>query len=467
MRGTTTLCILGASGDLSSRLLLPALGQLLTLEPERDVRLLGAGQDDWDDEHWQGVVRAAFATMDASGPAVEALLRSTRYRRADVTDPDALEGLLAASEGRVALYFALPPAVAAQAGAALAGTTRPPGLIVALEKPFGADEAHAHALNERLATILPESQVHRVDHFLGRSTVLNVLGMRFANRVFEPTWSAEHIESVVIRYDEQLGLEGRADYYDHAGALVDMLQSHLLQVLAIVAMERPASLDEGELRDAISAALHATRVWRDDPVASSRRARYTAGRVGDREFAAYADAPGVDPARDTETLAEVTLQVATERWAGVPFTLRSGKALGALRREIVMRFKPLRMPTGFTGTPQPDALRIVLGPDRIDLAININININGESESGSGSGSDPFSLDRAVMSASFTDGGLSPYGEVLAGILDGDPTLSVRGDTAEQCWRIVQPVLDAWRAGAVPLDEYAAGTQGPSGWAPL
>ncbi|HPZ34114.1 MAG TPA: glucose-6-phosphate dehydrogenase, partial [Microbacteriaceae bacterium] len=153
--------------------------------------------------------------------------------------------------------------------------------------------------------------------------------------------------------------------------------------------------------------------------------------------------------------------------AGVPFTLRSGKALGALRREIVMRFKPLRMPTGFTGTPQPDALRIVLGPDRIDLAININININGESESGSGSGSDPFSLDRAVMSASFTDGGLSPYGEVLAGILDGDPTLSVRGDTAEQCWRIVQPVLDAWRAGAVPLDEYAAGTQGPSGWAPL
>lgn len=455
MSGTTTLCILGASGDLSSRLLLPALGQLLTLEPWRDVRLLGAGQDDWSERHWRGVVRAAFATMDASGPAVDALLRSTRYRCADVTDPDALEEVLDGSAGRVALYFALPPAVAAQTGAALAGITRPPGLILALEKPFGTDEAHAHALNERLATIVSEAQVHRVDHFLGRSTVLNVLGLRVANRVFEPAWSAEHIASVVIRYDEELGLEGRAGYYDHAGALVDMLQSHLLQVLAIVAMERPASLDEGELRDAISAALRATRVWHNDPVTASRRARYTAGRVGDRDFVAYAQAPGVDPTRETETLAEVTLEVDTERWAGVPFTLRSGKALGALRREILVRFRPLRMPSGFTGTPKPDELRIVLGPDRIDLAININ----GEG--------DPFSLDQVVMSASFTDGGLSPYGEVLAGILDGDPTLSVRGDTAERCWHIVQPVLDAWRAGRVPLDEYAAGTQGPRGWAPL
>lgn len=456
MTGITTLCILGGSGDLASRLLLPALGRLLTVEPTRTVRLIGAGQDAWSNEHWRDVVRQAFATMDASGPAVDALLQTTSYQHTDVTDPAALAALIAAGEGRVAIYFALPPAVTARACAALGAVSLPGDLILALEKPFGTDEVSAHALNALLATLVPEERVHRVDHFLGRSTVLNVLGMRFANRVFEPVWSAEHIESVVIRYDEELGLEGRADYYDRAGALVDMLQSHLLQVLAIVAMEAPATLDATDLRDASSAALKATRVWNNDPAASSRRARYTGGEVHGRSFVSYASAPGVDPARETETLAEVTLEIDTPRWAGVPFTLRSGKALGALRREIVMQFKPVdSVPAGFTGVLKPSVLRIVLGPDQIELSININ-----------GAG-DPFALDHAVLSTSFADGALSPYAEVLVGVLDRDPTLSVRGDTAEQCWHIVQPVLDAWRAGTVPLDEYAAGTSGPTSWPTL
>lgn len=456
MSGITTLCILGASGDLASRLLLPALGQLLTHEPTRTVRLVGAGQDDWSNEQWRDAVRRSFSTMDASGPAVDALLRSTTYHRADVTDPAALASLLAEREGRVALYFALPPAVAATACAALRSVELPTGIVLALEKPFGTDERSAHALNALLATLVPEAQVHRVDHFLGRSTVLNVLGMRFANRIFEPVWSAEHVESVVIRYDEELGLEGRADYYDRAGALVDMLQSHLLQVLAIVAMELPTTLHTNDLRDASSAALDATSVWNDDPVHFSRRARYTDGTVGDRHFVSYAEAPGVDPDRETETLAEVTFQVATERWAGVPFTLRSGKALGTLRREVVITFKPVeQLPAGFTGVPEPSVLRILLGPDRIELGININAS------------SDPFALDHTVLSTNFAESTLSPYAEVLSGILDGDPTLSVRGDTAEQCWHIVQPVLDAWRAGTVPLDEYAAGTSGPGAWAAL
>ena len=456
MSGITTLCILGASGDLASRLLLPALGQLLAAEPTREVRLLGAGQDDWSDAQWRDVVRRAFSTLDATGPAVDALLASTTYRRADVTDPAALSALLAASQGHVALYFALPPAVAAKACAALGSVDLPPRIVLALEKPFGTDERSAHALNALLATLVPEAQVHRVDHFLGRSTVLNVIGMRFANRVFEPVWSAEHVESVVIRYDEELGLEGRADYYDRAGALVDMLQSHLLQVLAVVAMELPATLHTHDLRDASSAALEATSVWNDDPAHFSRRARYTAGTVGGRSFVSYADAPGVDPARETETLAEITLKVDTERWAGVPFTLRSGKALGKLRREVVITFKRVdRLPAGFTGVPEPSVLRILLGPDRIELGININAS------------SDPFALNHTVLSTNFAESSLSPYAEVLSGILDGDPTLSVRGDTAEQCWHIVQPVLDAWRAGTVPLDEHAAGTGGPSSWAVL
>lgn len=452
----TTLIVLGASGDLTSRLLMPALGQLLTREPERGIRLIGAGVDDWDDAKWRAAVTASFATVDASGPAVDAVLAGAIYRRSDVTKPDDLKALLDLAEGRPAFYFAVPPSVAAKACTALASVDLPEGLILALEKPFGVDEESARELNTHLAALVPEDQVHRIDHFLGRSTVLNVLGVRFANRVFEPVWSADHIESVVIRYDEALGLEGRAGYYDRAGALVDMIQSHLLQILAVVAMDPPSTLDAVDLRDAKAVVLRATSVWDDDPVANSRRARYTAGTVGDRSFRSYADEEGVDPALDTETLAEVTVGIANSRWAGVPFTLRSGKALGDRRSEIVIAFKPVtHLPSGFDGSADPSILRLTLGPDEMALEINVN-----------GPG-DPFHLDRAALKAGFGEGELLAYAEVLQGILDGDPTLSVRGDTAEQCWHIVQPVLDVWKAGAVPLDEYPAGTPGPASWPTL
>ena len=249
----------------------------------------------------------------------------------------------------------MPPAIAAKACAALESVTLPEGLILALEKPFGTDEVSAVTLNAQLAALVPEDQVHRIDHFLGRSTVLNVLGVRFTNRIFEPVWSAEHIESVVIRYDEALGLEGRAGYYDRAGALIDMIQSHLLQVLAVVAMDPPSTLGAIDFRDAKAMVLRATSVWKGDPVSSSRRGRYAAGRVGERMLPAYADEQGVDPSLGTETLAEMTVGIATARWEGVPFTLRSGKALGDRRSEIVVTFKPVsHLPTGFSGCGRAD-----------------------------------------------------------------------------------------------------------------
>ncbi|MFD1715068.1 glucose-6-phosphate dehydrogenase [Amnibacterium flavum] len=450
---TTTLVVLGASGDLASRLLLPALGQLLTHEPGRRIRLIGAGMDEWDDAHWREVVTTSFAKTDSTGDAVDAVIAGATYRRSDVTRAADLEALIAGADGRVALYFALPPAIAAKACVALEDVALPAGLILALEKPFGTNEASAHALNEQLEKLVPEDQVYRIDHFLGRSTVVNVLGVRFANRVFEPVWSAEHIESVVIRYDEALGLEGRAGYYDKAGALADMIQSHLLQVLAVVAMEPIASLSARDLRDGIGVVLRATSVWNDDPIGSSHRARYSAGEDAGRTLAAYVDEPGVDPARGTETLAEMTVQISNARWHGVPFTLRSGKALGARRSEIVITFRPpSHLPVGFTGTAEPSVLRLSLGPD--EMALDLNINGPG----------DPFELDRSVMEAQFGAGEMVAYAEVLQGILEGDPTLAVRGDTAEQCWRIVEPVLEAFRNGSVPLDEYPAGTPGPAEW---
>ncbi|WES63450.1 glucose-6-phosphate dehydrogenase [Microbacter sp. GSS18] len=454
MSGDTTLLILGASGDLTSRLLLPALGQLLTREPDRRVRLLGAGIDEWTDERWVEAVRAAFRSADAES-AFDAIAETT-YRTADITKASDLQGLVSGAEGRLALYFAVPPAIAAAACEALAEVDLPAGTILALEKPFGSDLDGARALNRTLARLVPENQVFRVDHFLGRSTTLNLLGARFANRVFEPVWSSHHVESVVIRFDETLGLEGRARYYDKAGALVDMIQSHLLQVLAVVAMEPPATLDEVDLRDATTAALRATHVWDDNAVHSSRRARYTAGVIGDRELPAYVDEPGVDPRLETETLAEATFEVRTSRWAGVPFTLRSGKAIGGETHEILIRFRPVHhLPDGFVGEEPGSVLRFELGPDRMSLELNVN------------GGEDPFALSRTRLHAKLGEGALLAYGEVLSSILDGDAALSVRGDAAEQCWRLLDPILDAWHRGDVPLEEYAAGSDGPGDWTPL
>lgn len=452
----TTLVVLGVSGDMASRLLLPALGQLLHREPEHHITLIGSDAKDWTDEHFRDVVRAAFAGAGATGAAMRRVAEHATYRTADATSADDLRALLHGVRGRIALYFALPPAVAEASCVALGDVDLPEGTMLALEKPFGTDADSAERLNEVLARLVPENQVFRVDHFLGRSTILNLLGIRFANRALEPVWNGQEVESVVIRYDEQLGLEGRAGYYDRAGALVDMIQSHLLQALAFVAMEPPATLDEVDLRDATAAVLRATRVWEDDPAQSSRRARYTAGRIGRRKMPSYVDEPGVDSARKTETLAEATFEVATARWAGVPFTLRSGKAIGDPRREVVLRFRPVpHLPKGFTGDAPGAVLRFSLAPDQFSLELNVN------------GGEDPFHLHRDVMDTDLGQGSTLAYSEVLDGILSGDPTLAVRGDAAVQCWRIVQPILDAWAADEVPLDEYAAGTEGPEGWTPL
>ncbi len=452
----STLLIFGASGDLSGRLLLPALGQLLTREPERRVTLIGTGAESYTEAEWVDRVRQSFATVDASGPAVDAVLGTTSYQTSDVTKPADLQRLLQACTGAPAIYFALPPAVAALACTSLAQLTLPEGTELCLEKPFGTDEASAEALNAQLATLVPERQIHRVDHFLGRSTVYNFLGVRFANRIFEPIWNNQNVAGIDIIYDEELALEGRARYYDRAGALVDMIQSHLLQVLAVLTMEPPSTLNADDLRDAKALALRATRVWKGDGAAASRRARYGAGSVDGRDLPAYVDEDGVDPARQTETLAEVTLEVNTWRWSGVPFTVRSGKALGERKREVVVTFKPASLlPGGFLGAEEPAQLRLMLAPDAMSLELNIN-----------GPGN-PFQLERTALSVEFGEGQLLAYGEVLAGILDNDASLSVRGDTAVDCWRIVAPVVQAWRDGAVELETYPAGSRGPADWAPL
>jgi glucose-6-phosphate 1-dehydrogenase len=448
-----TLVILGAGGDLAKRLLLPGLGQLLDTDRGKDLRLIGVGFDPMTDDEWRDRVKDSFLAGGASGDRARSVAKAARYLQADVTSPDDLRRILASVTGVPALYFALPPTVTIAACAALGQVELPEGTVLGLEKPFGTDLRSAETLNRQLAKLVPEKHIHRVDHFLGKSTVLNLLGLRFANRIFEQVWNSEHVERVDIRFDETLALEGRAGYYDKAGALVDMIQSHLLLVMALVAMEPPSSLDAEDLRGAMAQVLRATRVWNGDAVTGSRRARYGAGTIDGRRLPAYDKEPGVDPALGTETLAEVTVGVENWRWAGVPFHLRSGKALADKRQEIVVTFKDVpHRPYGFTGDPGPAQLRIALNPDSIQL----DLNINGEGN--------PFTIDRVLLEVDFAAGELGPYGEVLNGILSDDPTLSVRADSVEECWRIVAPVLAAWRKNAVPLDTYRAGSAGPSAW---
>ena len=448
-----TLLVLGADGDLTRRLLLPGLAALLGSDwgDRRSIQLLGAGVTELSDKHWRHRVGDAFA-QGGRGARVSGTAQRSRYRTCDVTSVEELRSLLAECHGTPAVFFALPPTITARACQALWLVELPEGTVLAMEKPFGTDRAGARELNELVSTLVPETQVFRVDHFLGRSDVLNLLGTRFANRLLEPVWSSQHIESIEIVYDESLGLEGRAGYYDKAGALVDMLQSHLLQVMALLMMDPVSRVDERELRDAKGQVLRATRL-RGRPREASRRARYTAGVLGGRKLGAYSREPGVVASRRTETLAELTVEVDTRRWAGVPVNLRSGKALGRPRKEAVVTLKPTpHLPTGLVGNDIRDQVTIGFKPAR--LAFHLNV---------SGPG-DPFDLETATPSAELGDGDLPAYGEVLSGILEGDPLLAVRGDNAEECWRIVEPVLDAWQEEAVPLDTYAAGSDGPASW---
>ncbi len=448
-----TLVIFGALGDLAKRLLLPGLGQLLDHQKHKDFQLIGVGTSKFSDDKWRDEVRKSFASVGASGSGSSRVADSATYVQADVTTPEGLKRVFAACSGVPAFYFALPPAVTMASCEAMKTLTLPEHSVFGMEKPFGTDLRSATELNRLVATLIPEDSVHRVDHFLGKSTVLNVLGLRFANRVFEQVWNRDNVAKVEIFFDEQLALEGRAGYYDKAGALVDMIQSHLLLVMAVVAMEAPSSIDAGDLRGAMSQALRATRVWSGDAATASRRGRYTAGTVSGESIPSYTDEPGVTPKRNTETLAEVTFEVQNWRWAGVPFVLRSGKALGDTRKDIVITFKDVpHLPGGFSGPSGRSQLRIGLGPDEIELGVRIN----GEG--------DPFTLDPVKLSTSFARGELPPYGEVLSGIMGDDPTLSVRSDEVEECWRIVTPVLAAWKKNEVPIDEYPAGSAGPESW---
>jgi glucose-6-phosphate 1-dehydrogenase len=449
------LVLLGATGDLTARYLLPGLAALHSGGYLADgFQLVGAGRKNWSQEEFR---KWASDRLDQHTPHLPtdarlAVVANAEYRETDVTDPAELTDLVSGAGAEpVAAYLALPPSVFAPTVSALHAAGLPPGSSIVLEKPFGENLAEAIELNTLLTDVLPEETVFRVDHFLAMSTVQNILGTRLANRMLEPIWNTAHIEEIDIVWDETLALEGRAGYYDGVGALKDMLQNHLLQLLCVVAMEPPLSLDARDLRDRKVDVLRSVLPLSDDDVLRhTRRARYTSGQIGGVAVPACVSEKGVDPAHRTETFAEMELRLDNWRWHDTVFRLRTGKALGRNRKEVVVHFRPVpHLPRGVYGEPAPNVLRFGLDvPETVDVQLT-------------GIGARARTLVPLALTAELESAELPAYARLLLDVLNRDPALSIRGDEAEESWRVVTPVLAAWEQDRVPLEEYAAGSDGP------
>jgi len=467
------LLLFGATGDLAGRFLLPALAELFDEGKLPDgFRVVGAAREDWDDEafrHHAARRLEQHAAGDVSAASRQALVRSLHYRKVDFNDQTSVAEAVAEAGGEslaggpaepIAAYLALPAAVFPAVVSALGAVGLPSGSRIVLEKPFGEDLDSAVELNRllaRVAGVAGEQAVFRVDHALALATVQNLLGVRLANRILEPVWNSTHIEQVDILWDETLALEGRASYYDKSGALKDVIQNHLLQILCLIAMEPPVSLGERDFRDRKLDVLRSVRPLTAADVASrTRRARYTGGRLAStggadgRLVPDYAEEDGVDPKRETETFAEVVLELESWRWTGTRFLLRTGKALARRCKEAVVRFRQVpHLPFG-DDEPEVNELRIGLdGP--YDLTLRLTGRTTGP----------PPHLAPLTLGAELSAPELPAYSRVLMDVLNGDGTLSIRGDEAEEAWRVLTPVLQAWADGRVPLEEYPAGSAGP------
>jgi glucose-6-phosphate 1-dehydrogenase len=443
------MVLFGASGDLTSRLLVPAVAQLAEdrlLPP--GFSILGTANTDWSTEDFQHHIADGLEKHSNVSPATrDAVVSMLTYRPADATRPEDVGRLIGNGHRPDTLvYLALPPGLFSLVLPALAGASLRTSDAVAIEKPFGTDLASARQLNEIIHLQLPEPTIFRIDHFLSDELVRRVVVLRFLNRVFEPIWNAVHIERVDISWLESLALEGRAAYYDTAGALKDMIQNHLMEVLTLLLMEQPARIDAHSFRGARVEALRAVATpTKDESRSRTRRARYTAGTIGSRRVPAYVDEPGVDPQRNTETYASLTLEVNSPRWTGVPFTLTSGKALDADSAEIAIHFRPLPryLLDQFPGV-KPNVLRLGLTEPYVRLSTTLN---------GPDRRAQNHELELHTVAS-----GRPAYANLILEMLKNDPMLFIRDDEAEESWRIVDPVMQAWAAGDVPMEEYTAGS---------
>ena len=459
------LVFFGGTGDLTWRKLMPALFQAFRhhkLPP--GGRLLAVARDERSDDEYRAFIKERFAEVEPSKrPSDEEFARFAEmlhYRRMDLSQPEHYAGLKAWIDERgadVAVMFLatspyLFPQICAQLGAVgLNG----PKVRVVLEKPLGHDLASAQEINRVVRESFAEHQALRIDHYLGKPAVQNLMALRFGNALFEPLWRRESIANIQITLAESLGVGTRGDFYDKTGALRDMIQNHALQLLTMIAMEPPSTNDADAIRDEKLKVLKSLRPFTPERVARDVvRGQYRAGTVDGRPVPGYLEEAKVPPDSRCETFVALRTEVQNWRWAGVPFYLRTGKRLAARDAQIVVNFRAVPHPI-FPGTTRANKLVIKLQPeDGLELHLLASKSVGGNEMLA------PVSLDLDFDKAFATER-VGGYERLLLDALAGRLNLFVRSDEQEQAWRWVEPVLDAWTDDAVGPRPYAAGSWGP------
>lgn len=470
------LVIFGATGDLSRRKLLPSLYNLARDDMLPDgFAVLGTAKEEMSSDAFRAVAADAIRHWSRSQPVDEAALRrvlqAVFYQPLDLRDKagynhlgQRLEQLDEERQTRHWLYYcATPPEIFAAivrnlAAAGLARGSEDRQRRILIEKPFGVNLQSARELNRLVAKTFGEDCVYRIDHYLAKETVQNILVLRFANSVFEPVWSNHYVDNVQITVAEQLGIEGRAGYYEQAGALRDMVQNHLLQLLTLVTLEPPVSYNQQALRDEKVKVLHAVTPIKADSVDQLVvRGQYGPGTICGHPVPGYRQEPGVAPNSTTETYVALKLSIDNWRWAGVPFYLRTGKRLARRASEVRIEFRPpphITFGREAARDLEPNSITVRIQPDE-----GVILRFGAKAP-------EPGMQIRSVdmdfaYGRSFGRSGTDAYEHLLVDGMVGDPTHFIRADEVEAAWMIVDPIEERWATGLSPLDSYPAGSWGP------
>lgn len=474
----TVVVIFGASGDLTARKLIPAVYNLGydSLLPA-DFHLVGYGRKPIPDAEFRNIAENAireFSRREINPAVWNHIEQNTTYVAGGYDEPDAFKRLAEhitaierkiTREVQVLFYISTPPTVFAPilknlgaSGLASKYLGQPHHAKVIIEKPFGRNLASARELNTTIRSVFGEHQVYRIDHYLGKETVQDLLVQRFGNAILEPLWNRDFIDHVQITVAEEVGVGTRGGYYETSGALRDMIQNHTMQLLALTAMEPPVSLSAEDVRDEKVKVLKAIQPLRPGPDGDTARAQYAPGLIGGTQVPGYLDEEGISKTSATETYAAIRLSINNWRWQGVPFYLRSGKRMARRVSEIAIQFK--RPPgTLFSDSPlyniAPNTLAFQIQPDE-----GLSLILNGKVP-GLETRTQPVKMNFRY-STTFGSNTPEAYERLVLDAMVGDGTLFIRGDEAEASWKLYTPVLEAWdAAGRTGLDIYAAGSWGP------
>ena len=463
------LVLFGGTGDLSWRKLMPALFQAFrhgTL-PENG-RIVGVARDDLTDVQYRDLIRSRFDQVElAKRPSTEEFDRFAAllyYQRMDLSKPESYAALSAKLALRPAIstviYLATSPnlftVVCEQLGAAGLNTA---STRVVLEKPLGQDLASNRQINRTVLQYFSEKQIFRIDHYLGKPSVQNLLALRFGNALFEPLWRREHIANIQITMAEDLGVEKRGGYYDGIGALRDMVQNHALQLLCAIGMEPPINAHADAIRDEKLKVLRSLKRWTAESLGQHTvRGQYAAGNVAGTAVPGYADETGVSATSQTETFVALRAEIDNWRWAGVPFYIRTGKRLAGREAHITVNFRPTPHAIFKTAAGAVNKLVIHLQPKD---GLELHLLAQGQANRRDASTLSTVQLD-LDFDKRFGEQRVGAYERLLLDVLDGRLNLFVRSDEQEEAWRWVEPVLEHWKNDTLAPRLYAAGTWGPS-----